>query len=342
MRIGILTGGGDCPGLNAVIRAAARRAERTYGSTLIGFLDGWQGVLDDRTMPLSVEACRGLLPRGGTILGTSRVQPYMFSGGVEMVRATLARHEVGAVIAIGGEGTLSASAELCGDGIPVIGVPKTIDNDIENTDVTFGFMTAVEIATEAIDRLHTTAESHDRVMVLEVMGRHAGHIATWAGLAGGAAIVLTPEVPFDIEQVCRRIERRHQSGRYATIVVVAEGATPREGTLDIGEHTTDKFGHIRLGGVSNYVAAEISARTGIEAKVTILGYVQRGGTPSAFDRMLCTRLGVAAVDAAESGKIGSMVALQGSDIVEVPLSSIKNKVKPTPPQLLELLELFSA
>jgi phosphofructokinase-like protein len=342
MRIGILTGGGDCPGLNAVIRAAVRRAERTYGATVIGFLDGWRGVLEDRVIPLSVEACRGILPRGGTILGTSRVQPYGVVDGIEIARATLARHAIDAVICIGGEGSLSAAAELSHDGFALVGVPKTIDNDIEATDMTFGFMTAVEIATEAIDRLHSTAESHDRVMVLEVMGRHAGHIAAWAGIAGGAAIVLVPEVRFDMADVCNRISRRHARGRLATIVVVAEGALPVEGTLDIGESTVDRFGHVRLGGVSNHVAAEITRRTGIEAKVTILGYVQRGGTPSAFDRVLCTRLGVAAVDAIHDGALGSMVALDGAAVTRVPLDVMRNRVRPTPPSIVELLELFSA
>ena len=262
MRIGVLTGGGDCPGLNAVIRAIVRKAERTYRDEIIGFADGWLGVIEDRWTRLDIERVRGILPRGGTMLGTSRVQPFGVPNGVERVRQTVADNGIDAIISVGGEGTLAATAELFDQGLPVVGVPKTIDNDIEGTDLTFGFVTAVEVATEAIDRLHTTAESHNRVIVVEVMGRHTGHIATWAGIAGGAALTLVPEEPFDIDAVCRAIVRRHESGRYATIVVVAEGARPVEGTLDIGVEERDQYGHVKLGGIANIVASEIGRRTG--------------------------------------------------------------------------------
>ena len=319
MRIGILTGGGDCPGLNAVIRAVVRRVERDHDGTVLGFRDGWNGVIEDDAIDLDVEACRGLLPRGGTVLGTSRIQPFGVEGGVEACRSTLEARDVDALVVVGGEGTLSCAREMHDDGFPVVGVPKTIDNDIAGTDFTFGFATAVEIATEAIDRLHTTAESHDRVMVVEVMGRHVGHIAAWAGLAGGATVTLVPEEPFDIDEVCERVRRRHSRGRYASIVVVAEGAVPAAGTIDLPEPELDRFGHARLGGIAHRIAAEIRSRTSFETRVTILGHVQRGGTPTAFDRVLATRFGVAAADAAVEGDFGTMSALRGGDIVQIPL-----------------------
>src|SRR5436190_14381 len=286
MRVGLLTGGGDCPGLNAVIRAVVRKGERQFGDELVGFLDGWRGVIENRTMPLDVERCRGILPRGGTILGTSRTNPYKVEGGVERVHSTLRDQGVDALVAIGGEDTLGVAHKLHGEGAAVVGVPKTIDNDLSATEVTFGFHTAVQIATDAIDRLHTTAESHDRVIVCEVMGRNAGWIATYAGIAGGAAEILVPEEPFDIDAVCESLKRRHQKGRFASIVVVAEGAKPAEGTLAVASSSVDQFGHERLGGIGNLLAEEIERRTGFESRVTILGHVQRGGTPIAYDRVL--------------------------------------------------------
>ena len=319
MRIGILTGGGDCPGLNAVIRAVVRRVERAPDGTVLGFRDGWNGVIEYDAIDLDVEAGRGLLPRGGTVLGTSRIQPFGVEGGVEACRSTIEARDVDALVVVGGEGTLSCAREMHDDGFPVVGVPKTIDNDIAGTDFTFGFATAVEIATEAIDRLHTTAESHARVMVVEVMGRHVGHIAAWAGLAGGATVTLVPEEPFDIDEVCERVRRRHSRGRYASIVVVAEGAVPAAGTIDLPEPELDRFGHARLGGIAHRIAAEIRFRTSFETRVTILGHVQRGGTPTAFDRVLATRFGVAAADAAVEGDFGTMSALRGGDIVQIPL-----------------------
>ncbi|NNF55213.1 MAG: 6-phosphofructokinase [Acidimicrobiales bacterium] len=320
MNVGILTGGGDCPGLNAVIRGIVRKGEREYGDTLMGFHDGWRGVMAGEFTELSVNFMRGTLPRGGTVLGTSRINPYMYPDGVDRVKNTVERLGIDAIVAIGGEGTLSCSAELFRVGIPVVGVPKTIDNDIGITERTFGFDTAVAIATEAIDRLHTTAESHNRIMVVEVMGRHVGHIATWAGLAGGATITLIPEQPFDIEEVCNALRRRHEDGRYASIVVVAEGAKPKAGTIEIAPDEYDEYGHIRLGGIGNLVTREIEARTGYETRVTILGHVQRGGSPTAFDRVLSTWFGVAAIDAVHDRAFGQMVALQANKVVRVPIA----------------------
>jgi len=342
MRVGVLTGGGDCPGLNAVIRAVVRRAERVFGDEVVGFVDGYRGLVDDEWMPLDVNSCRGILPRGGTIIGTSRIQPYMYDDGVERARSTMATHEIDSLIVIGGEGTLSAASRLNSEGLPVVGVPKTIDNDIGGTDMTFGFDTAVQIATDAIDRLHTTAESHDRVIVVEVMGRHVGHIATWAGIAGGATVVLVPEEPFDIAKVCESLNRRHAKGRYASIVVVAEGARPAEGTLELAEPSIDEYGHQRLGGIANVVASEIEARTGYETRVTILGYVQRGGTPTAFDRVLSTRFGVEAMNAAHEGDNGMMVALDGGVVVRKPFEDCISDLKSVPPALLEVSHTFTA
>ncbi len=320
MNVGILTGGGDCPGLNAVIRGIVRKGEREYGDSLLGFQDGWRGVMAGEYTELSVNYMRGTLSRGGTVIGTSRINPYMYPDGVDRVKNTVEKLGLDAIIAIGGEGTLSCSAELFRVGIPVVGIPKTIDNDIGITERTFGFDTAVAIATEAIDRLHTTAESHNRIMVVEVMGRHVGHIAAWAGLAGGATITLIPEKPFDIEEVCNALRRRHERGRYASIVVVAEGAKPKAGTMEIPPDEYDEYGHIRLGGIGNLVTREIEARTGYETRVTILGHVQRGGSPTAFDRVLSTWFGVAAIDAVHDGAFGQMVALQANKVVRVPIS----------------------
>jgi phosphofructokinase-like protein len=311
----MLTGGGDCPGLNAVLRAVVRKGERLYGDELVGFLDAWDGVQQRRTMPLTVESLRGLLPRGGTALGTRRGSPFDAPDGVEDVKRSMADLGLDGLIVIGGNGSLSVACDLfTHHDVPVIGIPKTIDNDIVGTDVTFGFNTAVQIATDAIDRLHTTAESHDRVMLVEVMGRHAGWIATYAGIAGGAAAVLIPEVPFDIDELCERLRRRHDRGRYASIVVVAEGAEPVPGTLDAGDKLYDRFGHVVLGGVANGIAGAIGERTGYETRVVQLGHVQRGGTPTAFDRVLSTRFGVAAIDAAHRRAWGQMTVVRGDRI----------------------------
>jgi phosphofructokinase-like protein len=342
MRVGLLTGGGDCPGLNAVIRAAVRKGERHYGDELVGFQDGWKGVLEGRTCPLDVERCRGILPRGGTILGTSRTNPYKIDGGPERVAESLRDQRIDALIAIGGEDTLGVASKLAAEGLGMVGVPKTIDNDLSCTEVTFGFDTAVQIASDAIDRLHTTAESHDRVMVVEVMGRHAGWIATHAGIAGGAAEILIPEVDFDIDEVSERLKRRHDRGRYASIVVVAEGATPVEGTMATQDGDVDQFGHVRLGGIANKVAEEIEKRTGFDTRVTILGHIQRGGTPTAFDRILATRFGIAAIDAVHDGAFGQMVALQAGQIVRVPLADAVGTIKTVDPDLFHgVAQVFS-
>lgn len=344
MRIGVLTGGGDCPGLNAVLRAIARKGERYYGDELVGFLDAWDGVMERRTMPLTIETMRGFLPRGGTVLGTRRGSPFDHADGVDRVRTAMAELGLEALVVVGGNGSLSVAHRLVADhGIPIVGVPKTIDNDIEGTDVTFGFNTAVQIATDAIDRLHTTAESHDRVMVVEVMGRHSGWIATSAGIAGGATVVLIPERPFDIDEVCERIVRRHSRGRFASIIVVAEGAVPKEGTLEIGDREIDRFGHVRLGGIGNILAAEIGMRTGFETRPVLLGHVQRGGTPTAYDRVLSTRFGVAAIDAVHAGAFGHMVALRGAQIGLTPLSEVVGRTRPVDPALYEdVAEIFFA
>jgi phosphofructokinase-like protein len=334
MRVAMLTGGGDCPGLNAVMRAVVRKGERVFGDELIGFVDGWRGVIEGNTRPLSVEALRGTLPRGGTILGTSRTNPYKVDGGVEACRESLAKLEVDALIAIGGDDTLGVADRLYAEGFKTVGVPKTIDNDLSATELTFGFDTAVQIATDAIDRLHTTAESHHRVLVCEVMGRHAGHIAVWSGIAGGATMILIPEEPFDIDAVCDALRRRHEGGqRYASIVVVAEGAVPKEGTMSLVSGEVDQFGHVRLGGIANLLATEIEKRTGYETRMTILGHVQRGGTPTAFDRVLATRFGIAAIDCVHEGDFGKMVALQAGQIVRVPLSAGVGRPKLVDPEL---------
>ena len=325
-RIGMLTGGGDCPGLNAVIRAAVRTG-LPDGHTFFGYRHGWAGVLSDEGFELTLESTIGILPRGGTILGTSRTNPFADGAdGTEVIRASMKARGVDALIPIGGDDTLGVAQLLHEEGIPVVGVPKTIDNDLGGTDVTFGFQTAVQIVTDAIDRLHTTAESHNRVMLVEVMGRHAGWIATHAGIAGGADAILVPERPFDIEEVCNQLKRRHARGRLFSIVVVAEGATPREGTLTQSDGSpvtrvagTDAFGHARLGGIGVMLEHEIESRTGFETRVTILGHVQRGGTPVAYDRILATRFGVGALKAVAAGRFGAMIALRGTAIIEVPL-----------------------
>jgi phosphofructokinase-like protein len=321
MRIGVLTGGGDCPGLNAAIRALVRKGVDRHGHAVLGFRDGWRGVLENETTELTLESTRGIIHRGGTILGSSRTNPYQDGAdGAAKVRETLQSLHLDGLIAIGGEDTLGVAAKLVDAGLNVIGLPKTIDNDLGGTDMTFGFDTAVQVATDAIDRLHTTAESHHRVLILEVMGRHAGWIALHSGLAGGADVILIPEKPFDIEEVCRGISRRRSRGRFFSIVVVAEGALPAEGTMETVGGVTDAFGHVRLGGIGVRLEQEIEARTGFETRATILGHVQRGGTPTAFDRVLATRLGIAAIDAADAGDWGKMAALKGQRIELVPLA----------------------
>ena len=334
VRVGILTGGGDCPGLNAVIRAIVRKGEQVFGDELIGFLDAWDGVMERRTMSLDVASLRGMLPRGGTLLGTRRGSPYDHVDGTQRVLDTFRDMGLDGLVVIGGNGSLSVAAQLYADlRLPIIGVPKTIDNDVVGTDMTFGFTTAVQIATDAIDRLHTTAESHDRVMVVEVMGRHAGWIATHAGIAGGATVILIPEQPFDIDEVCTVLRRRHDRGRYASIVVVAEGAEPAAGTLPIGLKVYDQFGHVRLGGIAETIAHQIEARTGFEARVVLLGHVQRGGTPTAFDRILATRYGIAAIDAVHAEAWGSMTALRGNEVVLSPLADTGGRTRPVDLQL---------
>jgi 6-phosphofructokinase 1 len=323
------------------MRAVARKGERVYGDELVGFLDGWKGVLEGRLVPLGIDQMRGTLPRGGTVLGSSRTNPYKVDGGPDQVRATLAEQEIDALIAIGGEDTLGVAHRLAEEGTAVVGVPKTIDNDLSATELTFGFNTAVQICVDAIDRLHTTAESHDRVMVVEVMGRHAGHIAAWAGIAGGATITLIPEQPFDVEAVCEAIRHRHTKGkRLASIVVISEGATPKEGSMELQSGELDAFGHVRLGGVGTRLAEQIEVRTGFETRVTTLGHVQRGGTPTAFDRVLASRFGVAAIDAVHDGAWGTMVALQADRVVRVPLAEAVGELELVDPELYGVAQVF--
>jgi len=345
MRVGVLTGGGDCPGLNAVIRAIVRTGAAEYGYDFTGFRDGWRGPLEGDTMPLDVQAVRGILPRGGTILGSSRTNPLGESAaaggrsGLDRVKGNLATLGVDALVAIGGEDTLGVAGRLCEAGVNVVGVPKTIDNDLSATDYTFGFDTAVNIAMEAIDRLHTTAESHHRALIVEVMGRSAGWIALHAGMAGGANVILIPEQPFDIEQVCAWVQHRFQT-QYAPIVVVAEGAHPKDGTDTLVAQERDAFGHVRYGGVGQMLASEIESRTGKEARATVLGHVQRGGTPTAFDRVLATRFGAHAIRAVADGAFGQMVALRGTDIVRVPIAAATSELKLVPPERYAEAELF--
>src|SRR3954465_4420634 len=335
MRIGVLTGGGDCPGLNAVIRAIVRKGVDTHGHEFVGFKYGWAGVLNNDTIPLDRSTTRGILHRGGTILGSSRTNVYKVEDGLNKGKAAMEAQGLDALIPIGGEDTLGVAGKLHEDGIPVVGVPKTIDNDLAATDFTFGFQTAVQIATDAIDRLHTTAESHNRVLVCEVMGRHAGWLAVYSGLAGGADVILIPERPFDIDNVCEHIKHRHSNGATFSIVVVAEGATPKDGGLLTQHQTTDAFGHVRLGGIGIILEREIEQRTGFESRTTILGHIQRGGTPVAFDRVLGSRFGVEAVDATTQGDDGKMVALRGTRIERVPLADALPDPKPVDAELYE-------
>ncbi len=338
MRIGILTGGGDCPGLNAVIRAIVRKSVQC-GDEVIGFRDGWRGVLEADTVPMDLAAVRGILPRGGTVLGTSRTNPYALQGGGDRVLATLERLGIDALVPIGGEDTLGVARKLAEAGVRVVGVPKTIDNDLDATDYTFGFDTALGVATEAIDRLHTTGDSHHRTLVVEVMGRHAGWIALHAGMAGGATVVLIPEQPFDVDAVVEHCQHRFDSG-YSPIVVVSEGASSKDGDLVLAAGERDAFGHVRLGGIGTALASLIEQRTGREARAVVLGHIQRGGTPSPFDRVLATRFGLAALDAVHDGASGVMVALRGTDIVRVPLAEATAQLKLVPVERYAEVEVF--
>ena len=339
MRIGLLTAGGDCPGLNAVIRGAVARA-RQHGADVVGILEGWDGLMEGRFRPLDRDAVRGILQRGGTILGTSRRDPYVHGDGAASVRDAIEGERLDGLIVVGGDGTLRSALALWEEGVRLVGVPKTIDNDIPGTDVTFGFDTAMQIATEAIDRITTTAESHDRVMVVEVMGRTCGWIATYAGVAAGADAILVPEEPYDLSELAELLRARVAGGRRYSVVVVAEGIAPPPGAQISAP--LDAFGFERLGGVSAVIAAELERLTGFEARVTVLGHVQRGGTPSAADRVLGSRLGVAAADLAVAGTFGRMVALRGTEIVDVPLDVVRADPRAVPPAILDVARVLAA
>lgn len=339
MKIGILTGGGDCPGLNAVIRAVVRKGIFHHKDEFVGFLEGWRGVVEDQTMPLTLNAIAGILPRGGTILRTSRTNPAKKEGGIQKCLETLKRHKIDAIVALGGDDTQSVTYKLHEAGFKVVGVPKTIDNDLSGTDFCFGFDTAVNIATEAIDRVHTTAEAHNRVIVVEVMGRDSGWIAIYSGIAGGADVILIPERPFDLNDVAETIRQRHARGRYFSIVVIAEGARLAAGLDDqiVAEKgKKDEFGHVRLGGIGTIIAQELEKRTGFETRAVILGHTQRGGSPTAFDRMLATRYGIGAIDAVHRGDFGKMVALRGTDIVTIPLKEALSRTRTVGQDLIDV------
>ena len=338
-KVGILTGGGDCPGLNSVIRAVVRKSEQ-LGFEIIGIRNGWKGLVEADTMPLNIDAVSGILPKGGTILGTSRTNPYKKEGDKEKAIKNFKKLKLDALIACGGEDTLGVASKLYKEGLNVVGVPKTIDNDLSCTDYTFGFDTAVNIATEAIDRLHTTAESHHRIMVVEVMGRHAGWIAIHSGIAGGADVILIPEFPIDIEEVCRLLKQRHKRGKSFSIVVVAEGAKFKKKNLMLKEEKLDAFGHVRLGGIGQALGKEIEDRTGYETRVTVLGHIQRGGTPTARDRMLGTRFGIKAVDLVANGEFGKMAALKGDDIGSVLLEKAVGTLKTVDKELYDFARTF--
>lgn len=338
-KIGMLTGGGDCPGLNAVIRAIVRTA-KLQGWTCLGFKYGWKGIIQNTFEELTLDSISGILPRGGTILGTSRTNPYKKEGDVEKVRENIKKNNLDALIAIGGEDTLGAGHKLFKDGMPIIGVPKTIDNDLNATDYTFGYDTALNIAMECIDRLHTTAESHDRVIVAEIMGRHAGWIALESGLAGGADVILIPEVPMTADEICEAIVKRHKRGKNFSIVAVAEGFTIKGEDLVTTKKELDAFGHVMLGGVGDRLAKLIEKKTGFETRCTVLGHIQRGGSPTAFDRVLGTRFGIKAVELAKLEKYGYMAALRGRDIVEVPLADAVGSLKTVPMELYDIAKIF--
>ncbi|MFH1679884.1 MAG: ATP-dependent 6-phosphofructokinase [Candidatus Eisenbacteria bacterium] len=340
MKLGMLTGGGDCPGLNAVIRAVTRKAIVSYGDTVIGVRNGWKGLLQDEVVDLKLASVSGILPRGGTILGTSRTNPIGKPDQMEKILSNMKRHELDAVIAIGGDDTLRVCHELHKSGAKVVGVPKTIDNDIAETDYTFGFNTAVHIVTEAIDRLHTTAESHHRIMVVEVMGRHTGWIAVMSGLAGGADAILIPEIPYDVDELCGTLKKRHEVKPFS-IVVVAEGAVEKgQDEPVVQSHKLDEFGHVHLGGIGSVLARQIEERTGIQTRVTMLGYIQRGGTPTAYDRILGTRFGVRAVEAVHEGEFGRMVALKGEKLELVPLEKAIRGPKRVDDALFKVAKVF--
>jgi len=339
MKVAILTSGGDCPGLNAVIRAVVRRGEQ-HGFEIFGIRDGWLGLIDGNHFRLTQQSVSGILPLGGTILGTSRTNPYKREGGIEALHRTLEQNGIGAVVAVGGEDTMGVAKRLFEGGLRIVGVPKTIDNDLSGTDYTFGFDTAVSIATEAIDRLHSTAEAHSRVMVCEVMGRHAGHIALHSGLAGGGDVILVPERPVDLAKVCRHVLSRQERGKRFSIVVVAEGAQIERGKDQTVSEELDEFGHARLGGIGAYLAKEIERRTKIETRVTVLGHIQRGGTPTARDRVLATRYGVFAADLVRDGRWGQMAALRGDEIVSVSLDEATKELHLVDPRLYEIAEVF--
>lgn len=339
-KVGVLTGGGDCPGLNPVIRAVVRKG-LLEGYEFIGIKNGWKGLIDKETMPLTIEAVSGILPKGGTILGTSRTNPYKKEGDLQKLKDNIKKLGLDALVAIGGEDTLGVALKLTEDGITnIVGVPKTIDNDLSATDYTFGFDTAINVAMECIDRLHTTAESHHRIIVAEVMGRHAGWIAIEAGLAGGADVILIPEKPIDVDEVCALLKRRHTRGKTFSIVVVAEGAHFKEGSMVLQEQKLDSFGHVRLGGIAEILAQEIEKKTGFETRVSVLGHIQRGGSPTAFDRVLGTRFGVKAVELLKEKQYGKMVALQGLKIVAVPLEDAVKQLKTVDMELYEIAKVF--
>jgi 6-phosphofructokinase 1 len=340
MKVGILSGGGDAPGINAVIRAVVRKGIQNYGYEILGIKDGWAGLLEAQYLPLDLKAASGLLPRGGSILGTSRTNPFKTETGPEKMMENAKEAAIEAVIAIGGDDTLSVADKMAKYGLKSVGVPKTIDNDLAGTDYTFGFNTAVSIATEALDRLHTTAETHHRVIILEVMGRYTGWIALEAGIAGGADIVLIPEKPFDIDEVCALIRRRQERGRNFSIIVVAEGAKPRGGVEVVYSESLDEFGHIRLGGIGYYLGKEVEKCLNVETRVVVLGHVQRGGSPTAFDRVLATRFGIAAIDMVHEGKFGHMTAIKGNRIVSVPLKEVVGKRKTVDLELYDIASVF--
>jgi len=340
MKVGILSGGGDAPGINAVIRAVVRKGFQHYRDEIVGIKDGWRGLLEGEFLPLDLKSASGILPRGGSILGTSRTNPFKQKSGAGKILKNAKKNGIKAVVVIGGEDTLSVAYKMGEFGLKCIGVPKTIDNDLPGTDYTFGFNTAVAIATEALDRLHTTAETHHRVMILEVMGRYTGWIALEAGLAGGADIILIPEKPFDIDEVCEYIKRRQERGRNFSIIVVAEGAKPKGGKEIVYSESIDEFGHIRLGGIGYYLGKEIEKCLSIETRVVVLGHLQRGGSPTAFDRILATRFGIAAIDLVHEGKFGYMVAIKGSKIVSVPLKDVAGKRKTVDLELYDIASVF--
>jgi len=340
MKVGVLSGGGDAPGINAVIRAVVRKGIQNYGYEIVGIKDGWHGLLEGEFLPLDLKSSSGILPRGGSILGTSRTNPFKHEKGPENITENAKKTGIEAFVVIGGDDTLSVAYKMGELGLKCVGVPKTIDNDLAGTDYTFGFHTAVAIATEALDRLHTTAETHQRVMILEVMGRYTGWIALGAGLAGGADVILVPEKPFDINEICGYIKRRQERGRNFSIIIVAEGAKPKGGKEIVYSESIDEFGHIRLGGIGYYLGKEIEKCMGIETRVVVLGHLQRGGSPTSFDRILATRFGIAAIDLVHKGKFGRMVAIRGDKMVSVPLKDVVGKRKTVDLELYDIASVF--